>query len=141
MLGQLVDDYLLDFDIFHVSHVTGNPDQHLSTILNIILHVSELLHYIEPKYLSGNSTQSNHNPNIIHHYLLELLKGSESNGRLGDGAIDENRETPVQASNTIRLHSLLATVPDALVLAHLDKKQSERRNIRQKPFHPTATES
>ena len=35
MLGQLVDDYLLDFDIFHVSHVT------------------ELLHYIEPKYLSG----------------------------------------------------------------------------------------
>ena len=35
VLGQLVDDYLLDFDIFHVSHVT------------------ELLHYIEPKYLSG----------------------------------------------------------------------------------------
>ena len=24
VLGQLVDDYLLDFDIFHVSHVTGN---------------------------------------------------------------------------------------------------------------------
>ena len=37
MLGQLVDDYLLDFDIFHVSHVT------------------ELLHYIEPKYLSGKN--------------------------------------------------------------------------------------
>ena len=36
MLGQLVDsDYLLDFDIFHVSHVT------------------ELLHYIEAKYLSS----------------------------------------------------------------------------------------
>jgi len=36
VLGQLVDDYLLDFDIFHVSHVT------------------ELLHYIEPKYLSDD---------------------------------------------------------------------------------------
>ena len=36
MLGQLVDsDYLLDFDIFHVSHVT------------------ELLHYIDAKYLSS----------------------------------------------------------------------------------------
>lgn len=34
MLGKLVDDYLLDFDIFHVSHVT------------------ELLHYIDDKYLS-----------------------------------------------------------------------------------------
>ena len=34
MLGQLADDYLLDFDIFHVSHVT------------------ELLHYIDAKYLS-----------------------------------------------------------------------------------------
>ena len=35
MLGQLADDYLLDFDIFHVSHVT------------------ELLHYIDAKYLSN----------------------------------------------------------------------------------------
>ena len=36
MLGQLVDsDYLLDFDIFHVSHVT------------------ELLHYVDAKYLSS----------------------------------------------------------------------------------------
>ncbi len=33
MLGQLVDDYLLDFDIFHVSNVT------------------ELLHYVDQKYL------------------------------------------------------------------------------------------
>ena len=33
VLGQLVDDYLLDFDIFHVSNVT------------------ELLHYVDPKYL------------------------------------------------------------------------------------------
>ena len=33
MLGQLVDDYLMDFDIFHVSAV------------------SELAHYVEPKYL------------------------------------------------------------------------------------------
>ena len=30
VLGQLVDDYLLDFDIFHVSHVTGKkPYQNL----------------------------------------------------------------------------------------------------------------
>ena len=36
MLGQLVDsDYLLDFDIYHVSHFT------------------ELLHYIDAKYLSS----------------------------------------------------------------------------------------
>ena len=42
VLGQLVDDYLLDFDIFHVSHVT------------------ELLHYIEPKYLSGEATTNTH---------------------------------------------------------------------------------
>jgi len=34
MLGQLADDYLLDFDIIHVAHVT------------------ELLHYIDAKYLS-----------------------------------------------------------------------------------------
>ena len=33
MLGQLVDDYLLDFDIFHVSAI------------------NELLHYVDPKYL------------------------------------------------------------------------------------------
>ena len=33
VLGQLVDDYLLDFDIFHVSNVT------------------ELLHYVDSKYL------------------------------------------------------------------------------------------
>ena len=33
MLGQLVDDYLMDFDIFHVSAV------------------SELAHYVETKYL------------------------------------------------------------------------------------------
>ena len=33
VLGQLVDDYLLDFDIFHVSNVT------------------ELLHYVDQKYL------------------------------------------------------------------------------------------
>jgi len=43
VLGKLVDDYLLDFDIFHVSHVT------------------ELLHYIDSKYLSvelgGTNTQ------------------------------------------------------------------------------------
>ena len=31
VLGQLVNDYLLDFDIFHVSHVT------------------ELMHYIDTK--------------------------------------------------------------------------------------------
>ena len=31
VLGQLVDDYLLDFDIFHVSHVM------------------ELLHYMDSK--------------------------------------------------------------------------------------------
>ena len=37
MLGQLVDsDYLLDFDIFHVSAVT------------------ELLHYVDGKYLGGD---------------------------------------------------------------------------------------
>ena len=34
VLGQLVDDYLLDFDIFHVSAV------------------NELLHYVDPKYLA-----------------------------------------------------------------------------------------
>ena len=34
-LGQIVDDYLLDFDIYHMSHVT------------------ELLHYIDAKYLSS----------------------------------------------------------------------------------------
>ena len=34
VLGQLVDDYLLDFDIFHVSNVT------------------ELLHYVDQKYLA-----------------------------------------------------------------------------------------
>ena len=33
MIGQLVDDFLLDFDIFHVEHVT------------------ELVHYIDAKYL------------------------------------------------------------------------------------------
>ena len=62
MLGQLVDDYLLDFDIFHVSHVTGNPYQHLILSLSYLIILSyylyylvtELLHYIEPKYLSGN---------------------------------------------------------------------------------------
>lgn len=32
-MGQLVDDYLLDFDIFHVSNMT------------------ELLHYVDVKYL------------------------------------------------------------------------------------------
>ena len=37
MLGQLVDsDYLLDFDIFHVSAVT------------------ELLHYVDGKYLGAD---------------------------------------------------------------------------------------
>jgi len=41
VLGQLVDDYLLDFDIFHVSHVT------------------ELLHYIDAKYLSNEMGGSN----------------------------------------------------------------------------------
>ena len=42
MLGQLVDsNYLLDFDIFHVSAVT------------------ELLHYIDPKYLSSDLGGSN----------------------------------------------------------------------------------
>ena len=34
-LGHFVDDYLLDFDIYHVSHVT------------------ELLLYIDTKYLSA----------------------------------------------------------------------------------------
>ena len=52
MLGQLVDDYLLDFDIFHVSHVTGIEPFYI--ILTKPPCVSELLHYIEPKYLSGN---------------------------------------------------------------------------------------
>ena len=33
MLGQLVDDFLLDFDIFHVSAV------------------AELVHYVDTKYL------------------------------------------------------------------------------------------
>ena len=33
VIGQLVDDYLLDFDIFHVEHVT------------------ELVHYVDDKYL------------------------------------------------------------------------------------------
>ena len=33
-MGQLVDDYLMDFDIFHVSAV------------------SELAHYVETKYLA-----------------------------------------------------------------------------------------
>jgi len=41
VLGQLVDDYLLDFDIFHVSHVT------------------ELLHYIDSKYLTSDLGGSN----------------------------------------------------------------------------------
>ena len=41
VLGQLVDDYLLDFDIFHVSHVT------------------ELLHYIDAKYLSNEMGGTN----------------------------------------------------------------------------------
>ena len=36
MLGQLVNDYLLDFDIFHVSHVT------------------ELMHYIDTKVNLGS---------------------------------------------------------------------------------------
>ena len=41
VLGQLVDDYLLDFDIFHVSHCT------------------ELLHYIDAKYLDNKMGGSN----------------------------------------------------------------------------------
>ena len=41
VLGQLVDDYLLDFDIFHVSHCT------------------ELLHYIDAKYLDNQMGGSN----------------------------------------------------------------------------------
>ena len=41
VLGQLVDDSLLDFDIFHVSHVT------------------ELLHYIDAKYLDNVMGGSN----------------------------------------------------------------------------------
>ena len=32
--GKLIDEYLHDFDIFHLAHAT------------------ELLHYIDPKYLS-----------------------------------------------------------------------------------------
>ena len=41
VLGQLVDDSLLDFDIFHVSHVT------------------ELLHYIDAKNLDNEMGGSN----------------------------------------------------------------------------------
>ena len=41
VLGQLVEDYLMDFDIFHVSQVT------------------ELLHYVEAKYLPFNLGGSN----------------------------------------------------------------------------------
>ena len=41
VLGQLVDDYLLDFDIFHVSHC------------------AELLHYIDAKYLDNQIGGSN----------------------------------------------------------------------------------
>ena len=41
VLGQLVDDSLLDFDIFHVSHV------------------AELLHYIDDKYLDNVMGGSN----------------------------------------------------------------------------------
>ena len=33
-LGQVIDDYLLDFDVYHMSHA------------------SELLHYVDAKYLS-----------------------------------------------------------------------------------------
>ena len=46
VLGQLVDDYLLDFDIFHVSHVT------------------ELLLYIDTNYLSSELGKSflSHSP-------------------------------------------------------------------------------
>ena len=58
MLGQLVDDYLLDFDIFHVSHVT------------------ELLHYIEPKYLSGNWSYG-HGIVIIAAMLTDSVKISD----------------------------------------------------------------
>lgn len=39
-LGHFVDDYLLDFDIYHVSHVT------------------ELLLYIDTKYLSSELGKS-----------------------------------------------------------------------------------
>lgn len=39
-LGHFVDDYLLDFDIYHVSHVT------------------ELLLYIDTKYLSAELGRS-----------------------------------------------------------------------------------
>ena len=41
VLGQLVDDSLLDFDIFHVSHC------------------AELLHYIDAKYLDNQIGGSN----------------------------------------------------------------------------------
>ena len=58
VLGQLVDDYLLDFDIFHVSHVT------------------ELLHYIEPKYLSGNWSYG-HGIVIIAAMLTDSVKISD----------------------------------------------------------------
>ena len=58
---------------------------------------------------------------VVHHDVLELLKGAESDGRLWDGAINEDREASVQPSHSVRLHSLLATVPDALVLANLER--------------------
>ena len=41
MLGQLAENYLLDFDVFHVSHM------------------SELLNYIDAKYLSSELGGSN----------------------------------------------------------------------------------
>merc|ERR1719220_2827701 len=56
---------------------------------------------------------------VIHHNLLELLEGAKSDGGLGDGAIDEDREASVQASNPVCLHCLLTAVPYPLVLAHL----------------------
>ena len=60
VLGQLVDDYLLDFDIFHVSAI------------------NELLHYVDPKYLceelGGTAVQD------VDQWLLVQVRKSVSQG-------------------------------------------------------------
>ena len=58
--GKLIDEYLHDFDIFHLAHAT------------------ELLHYIDPKYLSvelGGNRYHLHN-----NYKLYLCAIPKSKG-------------------------------------------------------------
>lgn len=46
-------------------------------------------------------------------HVFELLERTESNGRLRYGAVDEHRQTTIQAGHTMTLHGLLNAVGDA----------------------------